>query len=88
MAMEIIAKEKKDIQWKGLPRGHSSTTDRLRGERARLTEQLQKQQEFIGVGFCGGGIGRFCWAAYSIQMALNAPFHRGLSLAQLGSQSS
>ena len=51
MAMEIIAKEKKDIQWKGLPRGHSSTTDRLRGERARLTEQLQKQQEFIGVGF-------------------------------------
>eukprot|EP00891_Asterochloris_glomerata_P009051 jgi/Astpho2/9051/Aster-02710 len=48
MAMEIIAKEKKDIQWKGLPRGHSSTTDRLRGERARLTEQLQKQQEFIG----------------------------------------
>ena len=84
MAMEIIAKEKKDIQWKGLPRGHSSTTDRLRGERVRLTEQLQKQQEFIGVGSYGGGVGRLCQAAYSMQIASNLPFHKGQSWAELG----
>lgn len=88
MAMEIIAKEKKDIQWKGLPRGHSSTTDRLRGERARLTEQLQKQQEFIGVGAHGDGVGRFCYAACSRQITWHTPFHKQQTWGQPGSQSS
>ena len=50
MAMDIIAKEKKEIHWCGLPcGGPGSSLERARTERARLRGKLEQQHAFLQV---------------------------------------
>eukprot|EP00850_Spirogloea_muscicola_P018637 SM000173S03006 [mRNA] locus=s173:165905:168120:+ [translate_table: standard] len=43
MAMDIIAKEKKEIHWKGLPSTTSSDTEQLKAEHLRTRHRLEKK---------------------------------------------
>ncbi|KAK9799700.1 hypothetical protein WJX73_000115 [Symbiochloris irregularis] len=47
MAMDIIAKHKKEILWRGLPHNQTTAMERLRGERARLAAHITKQRAYI-----------------------------------------
>ncbi|KAK9806797.1 hypothetical protein WJX72_003025 [[Myrmecia] bisecta] len=47
MAMDIIAKEKKEISWKGLPTGQGNGVERLRAERARISTQIERQHQYL-----------------------------------------
>lgn len=50
MAMDIIEKHKKEIMWRGLPHNQTTATERLRGEKARLANHINKQRAYILVG--------------------------------------
>jgi transcription factor Dp-1 len=47
MAMDIIAKEKKEIFWRGLPSGQAAGIERLRSERQRVRAQIERRQAYI-----------------------------------------
>ena len=55
MAMDIIQKEKKDIQWKGLPSGHSHALERLQAEKQRLLVAIDKAQQTVQVQYASLG---------------------------------
>lgn len=47
MAMDIISKEKKEIRWKGLPTTNLSDIERLKTERKRLTNRIDKKRAYL-----------------------------------------
>mmetsp|Transcript_303 Transcript_303/g.1012 ORF Transcript_303/g.1012 Transcript_303/m.1012 type:complete len:366 (+) Transcript_303:256-1353(+) len=47
MAMNIIAKEKKDILWKGLPTSTESDIEQLRAEKMRRRARIDKKQAYL-----------------------------------------
>ncbi|KAL2634226.1 hypothetical protein R1flu_005705 [Riccia fluitans] len=47
MAMEIISKEKKEIQWKGLPSTKSTNSEALKAEKMRLSGLLEKKGAYL-----------------------------------------
>ncbi|KAB5552376.1 hypothetical protein DKX38_009687 [Salix brachista] len=57
MALDIISKDKKEIQWKGLPRTSLSDIEELKAERLGLRNRIEKkaaylqelEEQFIGV---------------------------------------
>ncbi|XVE96613.1 hypothetical protein REPUB_Repub02eG0238000 [Reevesia pubescens] len=57
MAMDIISKDKKEIQWKGLPRTSVSDIEELKTERLGLRNRIEKkaaylhelQEQFVGL---------------------------------------
>ena len=61
MAMDIIAKHKKEILWRGLPHNQTTALERLRGDRARLASHINKQRAYIQVS----GLGGPAWLAHT-----------------------
>ncbi|KAK8498760.1 hypothetical protein V6N13_135814 [Hibiscus sabdariffa] len=47
MAMDIISKDKKEIQWKGLPRTSISDIEELKTERAGLRSRIDKKAAYL-----------------------------------------
>lgn len=47
MAMDIISKDKKEIQWKGLPRTSLSDIEELKTERAGLRSRIEKKAAYL-----------------------------------------
>ena len=56
MAMDIIAKHKKEILWRGLPHNQTTVLERLKGDRLRLAGHINKQRAYIQV-CCPGEAG-------------------------------
>lgn len=49
MAMDIIIKDKKDISWKGLPSAPHAQLEKLKEERAALSQKILNQQVYLQV---------------------------------------
>lgn len=49
IAMEIISRQKKEILWHGLPMGHAHGVERANTEKAKLTAEIEKKQEYLQV---------------------------------------
>ncbi|KAL2326414.1 hypothetical protein Fmac_025472 [Flemingia macrophylla] len=47
MAMDIISKDKKEIQWKGLPRTSLSDIEELKTERLGLRNRIEKKTAYL-----------------------------------------
>ncbi|KAI3964557.1 hypothetical protein MKW92_025408 [Papaver armeniacum] len=47
MAMDIISKDKKEIQWKGLPRTTVHDVEELKAERAGLRSRIEKKAAYL-----------------------------------------
>ncbi|KAH1267658.1 Transcription factor-like protein DPB [Glycine max] len=47
MAMDIISKDKKEIQWKGLPRTSLSDMEELKSERLGLRNRIEKKAAYL-----------------------------------------
>nr|QYW07158.1 transcription factor-like protein DP [Dimocarpus longan] len=47
MAMDIISKDKKEIQWKGLPRTSLNDIEELKGERLGLRNRIEKKAAYL-----------------------------------------
>ncbi|KAK4833819.1 hypothetical protein QYF36_011889 [Acer negundo] len=47
MAMDIISKDKKEIQWKGLPRTSLNDIEELKGERVGLRNKIEKKAAYL-----------------------------------------
>ncbi|KAJ7965520.1 Transcription factor-like protein DPB [Quillaja saponaria] len=47
MAMDIISKDKKEIQWKGLPRTSQNDIEELKTERVGLRNRLEKKAAYL-----------------------------------------
>ncbi|MED6149880.1 hypothetical protein PIB30_066886 [Stylosanthes scabra] len=47
MAMDIISKDKKEIQWKGLPRTSQSDIEELKTERLGLRNRIEKKATYL-----------------------------------------
>ncbi|KAK3043067.1 hypothetical protein RJ639_002635 [Escallonia herrerae] len=47
MAMDIISKDKKEIQWKGLPRSSMSDIEELKNERLGLRTRIEKKAAYL-----------------------------------------
>ncbi|XP_047333537.1 transcription factor-like protein DPB isoform X2 [Impatiens glandulifera] len=47
MAMDIISKDKKEIQWKGLPRTSLNDIEELKGERLGLGSRIEKKTAYL-----------------------------------------
>ncbi|XP_022767293.1 transcription factor-like protein DPB isoform X3 [Durio zibethinus] len=47
MAMDIISKDKKEIQWKGLPRTSLSDIEELKTERLELRNRIEKKAAYL-----------------------------------------
>ncbi|KAJ1391221.1 Winged helix-like DNA-binding domain superfamily [Sesbania bispinosa] len=47
MAMDIISKDKKDIQWKGLPRTSLNDIEELKAERLGLRNRIEKKAAYL-----------------------------------------
>ncbi|KAL9677460.1 hypothetical protein QQ045_005691 [Rhodiola kirilowii] len=47
MAMDIISKDKKEIQWKGLPRTTLNDVEELRAERMALRNRIEKKEAYL-----------------------------------------
>ncbi|KAL8037030.1 hypothetical protein ABFS82_11G013900 [Erythranthe guttata] len=47
MAMDIISKDKKEIQWKGLPRTSVDDVDELKSERVGLRNRIEKKAAYL-----------------------------------------
>ncbi|CAA0837415.1 Transcription factor-like protein DPB [Striga hermonthica] len=47
MAMDIISKDRKEIQWKGLPRTSSSDIEELKTECIRLRNRIEKKAAYL-----------------------------------------
>lgn len=47
MAMDIISKDKKEIQWKGLPRTSLNDIEELKAERASLKSRIEKKTAYL-----------------------------------------
>ncbi|XP_020587618.1 transcription factor-like protein DPB [Phalaenopsis equestris] len=47
MAMDIISKDKKEIQWKGLPRTSLNDIEELKAERASLKRRIEKKTVYL-----------------------------------------
>ncbi|XP_021901808.1 transcription factor-like protein DPB [Carica papaya] len=47
MAMDIISKDKKEIQWKGLPRTSLSDIEELKAERLGLRNKIEKKAAYL-----------------------------------------
>lgn len=47
MAMDIISKDKKEIQWKGLPRTSLNDIEELKTERAGLRSRIEKKAAYL-----------------------------------------
>ncbi|GKV40931.1 hypothetical protein SLE2022_077760 [Rubroshorea leprosula] len=47
MAMDIISKDKKEIQWKGLPRTSLSDIEELKAERLGLRNRIEKKAAYL-----------------------------------------
>ncbi|KAG6557292.1 hypothetical protein Mapa_001219 [Marchantia paleacea] len=47
MAMDIISKEKKEIQWKGLPSTSANNAEALKAERIKLSGLLEKKGAYL-----------------------------------------
>ncbi|KAL8489339.1 hypothetical protein ACS0TY_024810 [Phlomoides rotata] len=47
MAMDILSKDKKEIQWKGLPRTSLSDIEELKTERAGLRSRIEKKVAYL-----------------------------------------
>ncbi|KAF8395264.1 hypothetical protein HHK36_019206 [Tetracentron sinense] len=47
MAMDIISKDKKEIQWKGLPRTSLNNIDELKAERIGLRNRIEKKAAYL-----------------------------------------
>ena len=47
--MEIISRQKKEILWHGLPMGHAHGVERANTEKAKLTAEIEKKQEYLQV---------------------------------------
>ncbi|KAL5742989.1 hypothetical protein ACOSP7_029721 [Xanthoceras sorbifolium] len=47
MAMDIISKDKKEIQWKGLPRTSLNDIEELKGERLGLRNKIEKKAAYL-----------------------------------------
>ncbi|MCL7033539.1 hypothetical protein MKW94_025279 [Papaver nudicaule] len=47
MAMDIISKDKKEIQWKGLPRTTVHDVEQLKAERAGLRSRIEKKAAYL-----------------------------------------
>ncbi|MED6216696.1 hypothetical protein PIB30_010136 [Stylosanthes scabra] len=47
MAMDIISKDKKEIQWKGLPRTSQSDIEELKTERLGLRNRIEKKAAYL-----------------------------------------
>ncbi|XP_074316840.1 transcription factor-like protein DPB [Silene latifolia] len=47
MAMDIISKDKKEIQWKGLPRTSINDIEELKTERAGLKNRIEKKAAYL-----------------------------------------
>ncbi|KAF8095989.1 hypothetical protein N665_0319s0009 [Sinapis alba] len=58
MAMDIISKDKKEIQWRGLPRTSLSDIEELKAERLSLRNRIEKktaysqelEEQYVGLG--------------------------------------
>ncbi|XP_006362266.1 transcription factor-like protein DPB isoform X1 [Solanum tuberosum] len=47
MAMDIISKDKKEIQWKGLPRTDANDIEELKTERLNLRNRIEKKAAYL-----------------------------------------
>ncbi|KAL2480764.1 Transcription factor-like protein DPB [Abeliophyllum distichum] len=47
MAMDIISKDKKEIQWKGLPRSSLNDIEELKSERLGLRNRIEKKSAYL-----------------------------------------
>ncbi|KAJ6699182.1 TRANSCRIPTION FACTOR DP [Salix purpurea] len=47
MALDIISKDKKEIQWKGLPRTSLSDIEELKAERLGLRNRIEKKAAYL-----------------------------------------
>ncbi|XP_009595017.1 transcription factor-like protein DPB isoform X1 [Nicotiana tabacum] len=47
MAMDIISKDKKEIQWKGLPRTDANDIEELKAERLSLRNRIEKKAAYL-----------------------------------------
>ncbi|CAM8959940.1 unnamed protein product [Rhodiola kirilowii] len=47
MAMDIISKDKKEIQWKGLPRTTLNDVEELRAQRMALRNRIEKKEAYL-----------------------------------------
>ncbi|XP_054812492.1 transcription factor-like protein DPB isoform X2 [Prosopis cineraria] len=47
MAMDIISKDKKEIQWKGLPRTSLNDIEELKSERLQLRNRIEKKAAYL-----------------------------------------
>ncbi|KAH9318622.1 hypothetical protein KI387_020391 [Taxus chinensis] len=47
MAMDIITKEKKEIQWKGLPTLHLKDIEQLKTERKQVITRIEKKRDYL-----------------------------------------
>ncbi|KAG6576868.1 transcription factor-like protein DPB [Cucurbita pepo subsp. pepo] len=47
MAMDIISKDKKEIQWKGLPRTSANDIEELKAERLGLRKRIEKKAAYL-----------------------------------------
>uniref|UniRef100_A0A1D1YRG6 Transcription factor-like protein DPB n=1 Tax=Anthurium amnicola TaxID=1678845 RepID=A0A1D1YRG6_9ARAE len=47
MAMDIISKDKKEIQWKGLPRTSLNDIEELKAERVALRNRIEKKSAYL-----------------------------------------
>ncbi|KAJ0806101.1 putative transcription factor E2F-DP family [Helianthus annuus] len=48
MAMDIISKDKKEIQWRGLPRTSLNDIEELKSERLALKNRIEKKKAYLG----------------------------------------
>lgn len=55
MAMDIIAKHKKEILWRGLPHNQTTALERLKSERSHLANHINKQRAYIQVSYVPSG---------------------------------
>ncbi|KAI3738264.1 hypothetical protein L2E82_28287 [Cichorium intybus] len=47
MAMDIISKDKKEIQWKGLPRSTLNDIEEIKGERLAIRNRIEKKTAYL-----------------------------------------
>lgn len=50
MAMDIIAKHKKEILWRGLPHNQTTALERAKGDKQKIANHINKQRAYIQVG--------------------------------------
>ncbi|KAI7746105.1 hypothetical protein M8C21_020893, partial [Ambrosia artemisiifolia] len=48
MAMDIISKDKKEIQWRGLPQTSQNDIEELKSERLALKNRIEKKTAYLG----------------------------------------